>query len=77
RGNLPENARFYEYNNYADDESIIPLTTKGKALTALDAADYINKNLVFAQINGDHDFLSVWDFQADLLFLETLANAGE
>lgn len=76
-GNLPENARFYEYNNFAEDESALPLTTKGKALSALEAADYVNKDLVFAQINGAHDFLSAWDYQADLLFLETLANPEE
>ncbi len=71
-GNLPENARFYEYNNKNTLDELIPTTTLGKTLTALEATSYANKDVVFNQINGDVDFGSVWDYASDLTAMQNI-----
>ncbi|MFA5466966.1 MAG: pectinesterase family protein, partial [Candidatus Izemoplasmatales bacterium] len=52
-GNLPENARFYEYQNKSVDSDILNTTLKGKTLTETEALAYIDKDVVFQRLNGD------------------------
>ncbi len=68
--NLPENARFYEYHNKNTLDEILPTTTFGKTLTELEALSYVDKDVVFNQINGQVDFGSGWDYASDLSSLQ-------
>ena len=71
-GNLPENAYFYEYDNVDASSQLLPTSTYGKDLTALEAAYYINKDIVFGTINGQQIFNVAWDYQARLSILTAL-----
>ena len=63
-----------EYQNKDIFDLIIPKTTVGKALTALEAANYTDKTVVFGQVNGQVESGSTWDFNADLLTLQGYTN---
>jgi len=65
-GNLPENARFYEYGNLDDALELLPTTTNGKTLTEAEALIYADKDVIFAKTNGMMDFGTEWDYAADL-----------
>ncbi len=69
-GNLPENARFYEYQNKDLFGLMIPKTTIGKPITEQEALNYTNKAIVFGQLNGAVDFGSAWDYSSDLIMLQ-------
>ena len=75
-GNLPENARFHEYQNRNTDGAILPITTKGQPLSETQAATFIDKDTVFAQINGAHDFGSEWNHASDYALIVALAETS-
>ena len=70
-GNLPQNARFYEYGNTINDV-VMPNTTYGKTLTELEANNWINKDVIFAQQNGLVNWGSTWNYQAQFDALQLL-----
>lgn len=71
-GNLPQNARFYEYQNKNMSQEVLAVTTNGQALTEALALQYQNKDVVFAQINGAIDFGSEWLYQNAYTYLQSL-----
>lgn len=71
-GNLPQNARFYEYMNKDTQNQVLPTTTNGQTLTAESALQNANKDLVFGMFNGQVTFSEEWGYQADLTFLQGL-----
>lgn len=71
-GNLPQNARFFEYMNKDTQNQVLPTTTNGQTLTSESALQNANKDLVFGVTNGQATFLEEWNYQADLAFLQGL-----
>ncbi|MCF7930688.1 MAG: InlB B-repeat-containing protein [Acholeplasmataceae bacterium] len=71
-GNLPQNARFFEYNNEDVLGTLRTVSSVATELTSISAATYANKDNVFSQVNGAIDFGSVWDYQADLIKLQSI-----
>lgn len=63
-GNLPENARFVEFNNLIGETPYV--STKGTKLNAEQAALYRDKDVVFATTNGQVTFDGEWDYLASL-----------
>lgn len=71
-GNLPQNARFFEYQNKDVSEQVLFTTTNGQTLTMELALEYQNKDVVFGITNGAITFVEVWNYQSDLTFLQGL-----
>lgn len=71
-GNLPENARFYEYQNTNLSGSLLPTTTKGQTLTAAQRDLYIDTDVVFGLTNGAVSFNEIFDYSSDLDYLTNL-----
>lgn len=58
------NANFYEFGNKQGD--LAYTSTAGKQLEANNADLYINKDIVFARLNGQLDFVTEWDYLGQL-----------
>lgn len=71
-GNLPQNARFFEYQNKDVQLNLLNTTTNGQSLSSNEAADYINKALVFGITNGQVTFTSEWFYQTALTYLQSM-----
>ena len=66
-GNKAEDARFFEFGNKIVD--VLYQSTRGTQLTEQETSNYISKDVVFAQKNGEVDFGSAWDYKAQLALL--------
>lgn len=72
-GNQPQNARFFEYQNKDVQLNLLNTTTNGQMLSSVEAADYINKVLVFGMTNGQVTFTSEWFYQNALTYLQSMS----
>lgn len=66
-GNLPQNAKFVEYGSTGDG-AISEAVLGGSILTAEQASEYTLKN-IFAQINGEVDYGSEWNYVDNLYYV--------
>lgn len=71
-GNVPENARFFEYQNQFKDNSTRHISEAATELNSTSAKLYIDKDIVFGQMNGDIDFGSTWNYASDFISLQTI-----
>lgn len=72
-GRLPENARFFEYQNKDDNQVLLPKTTNSQLLTPEQAALYMDKAVVFGTENGSVTFGNVWAYQNKMTFLQAIS----
>lgn len=70
-GNLPQHARFYEFENRDVQLNVLPTTTIGQTLTAQQVLLYADKDVVFGVNNGQVTFSSEWLYQQALTYLMT------
>lgn len=68
-GNRPEDARFFEYNNKIGENNF--QSTVGVQLTESQANLFSDKDVVFGQFNGGHNFGSTWDYLAQLALIDS------
>lgn len=71
-GNLPQDARFFEYENKDINQQILSTTTNGKTLGSEWVASFIDKSVVFGMNNGLVTFNSEWLYQNALTYLQSL-----
>ncbi len=71
-GNLPQDARFFEYENKDVNQQILSTTTNGKTLGSELVASFIDKSVVFGMNNGLVTFNSEWLYQNALSYLQAL-----
>lgn len=71
-GNLPQDARFYEFENKDANQQLLPTTTNGKTLSSELVSSAIDKAVVFDETNGLVTFSSEWLYQNALTYLQSI-----
>jgi hypothetical protein len=71
-GNLPQDARFFEFENRDTNQLLLPTTTNGKTLSSELVSSAIDKAVVFGVNNGLVTFSSEWLYQNALTYLQSI-----